>query len=224
MYRQQITLLCHSLSLANPLLHAHTHTHTTRSGLAPCSRPIAPPASAHLLAMRAYRTVGPDRTVPWLPSSHHSRVLLACAPEACANVSADYTGPHTGPYTVGTQVRIAGLENVTHLNGRVGWVTQFDEERGIVHVAFHSRDACHSSQGPPLKLLARFVEHSVASEYADASAEQHTSLPACVSASRLHRHGRLQGAMLTVHPERGVRDRSRDNDVHGASLQWNFKR
>lgn len=133
--------------------------------------------------MRAYRTIGPDHTVPWLPSSHHSRVLLACAPEACANVSADYTGPHTVPYTVGTQVRIVGLENATHLNGRVGWVTQFDEERGIVHVAFHSRDVCHSSQGPPLKLIARFVEHSVASEYTDASAEQHTSLPACVSAS-----------------------------------------
>ena len=103
--------------------------------------------------MRCYKRVSPEVTVPWLASSGHLRP----EPPATENTREAYKGP----YQMGARVRLVGLTNATHLNGREGQVTGFIEESGVVHVEL---DACGGVKCPPMKLLAKFVEHHLETE------------------------------------------------------------
>ena len=121
--------------------------------------------------MRAYARVGPDVTVPWLPSSRRLRVE---PPQAAAPPAGQ------GPFGVGDRVRVAGLSNATFLNGREGCVTQAEPERGLVFVQLDA--PADVPAAPPMRLAARFVEHSSgASPVEDAASAR--DLPACVAAA-----------------------------------------
>lgn len=78
-------------------------------------------------------------------------------------------------------MRLVGLTNATHLNGREGQVTGFIEESGIALVEL---DAGGGVKCPPMKLLAKFVEHHLDTENTYPATEFMTPLPACVSVPR----------------------------------------
>ena len=127
--------------------------------------------------MRAYKTVGPDITVPWLPSSRHTRSTVEPSEKEERN---DVKKASTNAqYSIGARVRLVGLVNATHCNGREGNIVGFVEDSGIVYVQLDEEG--EGGKSKPIKLTAKFVEHKLGSDEIESTVEPCTSWPACIS-------------------------------------------
>jgi hypothetical protein len=127
--------------------------------------------------MRAYKTVGPDLTVPWLPSSRHTHSNVEPSEKEQRNDA------KRAQYSIGARVRLVGLVNATHCNGREGNIVGFVEDSGIVYVQLDEEG--QGGKSKPMKLIAKFVEHRLGSDEIESTGEPCTSWPACISTPRV---------------------------------------
>lgn len=155
--------------------------------------------------MQAYTTIGGDATVPWLPSSHR---LLPRSCQATADVhSAAQRGSSscTPEYQAGDKVRVTGLPNATHLNGRVATVTSIQSANGTLCVEFEGMPGC------VMKLLARFaarIPEDASRSFTNQAEDCGNELPVCVTDVPEHDEATV-----------AARERKRRGDTLNGALQ-----
>lgn len=119
--------------------------------------------------MRAYSQIGPDVSVPLLPSSGHRP-----ARESQGWLSA---GAIQRTYEVGARVTLVHLSNATQLNGCSGVVTHTIDESQVVYVQLDAAQG-ENMINTPVKFHAKFLKLAEAHEHAGDACH---SLPPCVS-------------------------------------------